>query len=464
MMGREFSRRSLGLVTWLFVAGFLALPAPGGAQEKPRFKPGFNFYKPAQDIEIGKQGVAEVEKEVPLLKDAAVENYIIRIGQNLVPFAPGYKEYPWTFKVVNSQDINAFALPGGFIYVNRGILEAADNEAQVAGVIAHEIGHVVMRHGTHRASQAQLGQGTLGILGGIFGGGSAAGQAAQIGAGFLTTSILLKNSRGAESQSDDIGTYMLYDAGYDPRAMAEFFDIIGKKYPQRTAQFFSDHPNPENRVKRVNKLIASLGPPKQTRTDSAEFQAVKSRVLGMPAPAKVQPGAQPAAKPAPASSAGTPAPPSSRRVQFHGEGFSIAHPENWEVLKGQSSVTIAPAGGVFTGSDGEWAQAYGASIMRSGPRQSQSLEAVTGDLIRSWQQSNPAMRVLQQKKGKVRGHPALSTTLDNDSPLAGQKETLVLVSVDDPRGVLAVIFVAPKSDYRMYQPTFSAMLKSLEIQ
>ncbi len=451
-------------MTTLFVAGFLALPAASAAQVKPPFKPGFNFYKPAQDIEIGKQGAAEVEKELRLVKDPAVQNYVSQIGHRLVEFAPGYKEYPWTFKVVDSQDINAFALPGGFIYINRGILEAADNEAQVAGVIAHEIGHVVMRHGTHRASQAQLGQGTLGILGGILGGGSAAGQAAQIGAGFLTTSILLKNSRGAESQSDDIGTYMLYDAGYDPRAMAEFFDIIGKKYPQRTAQFFSDHPNPENRVKRVNKLISTLGPARQTRNDNSEFLAVKSRVMGMPAPSKVQPGAQPAATPAPSASVGTPAPPSSRRVQFQGEGFSIAHPENWQTLKGQNSVTIAPAGGVFTGSDGEWAQAYGASIMRGAPRQSQTLEAVTGDLIKSWQRSNPAMRVLQQKKGKVRGRPALSTEIENDSPLAGQKEKLILVSVDDPNGVLAVIFVAPVSDYKKYQPTFSAMLKSLEFQ
>ena len=439
------------------------MPITGWPQEKPKFKPGFNFYKPAQDIEIGKQGVAEIEKELALLKDPAVVNYVSQLGHRLVEFAPGYKEYPWAFKVVNSQDINAFALPGGFIYINRGILEAADNEAQVAGVISHEIGHVVMRHGTHRASQAQVGGGVLGVLGGVLGGG-AGGQAAQIGAGFLTTSILLKNSRGAESQSDDIGTYMLYDAGYDPRAMAEFFDIIGKKYPQRTAQFFSDHPNPDNRVKRVNKLIAKLGPPKQTRNDSSEFRTVKNRVLGLPAPPKAQPGAQPAARPAPSASAGTPAPPSSRRVQFQGEGFSIAHPENWDVRKGQSSVTIAPAGGVFTGQDGEWAQAYRASIMRLAPSRGRRLEETTGELIRSWQHSDPAMRVLRQKRGKVKGLPALSTTLENDSPLAGQKETLILVSVDDPKGVLAVIFVSPKTDYKAYRPTFSAMLKSLEVR
>jgi hypothetical protein len=256
---------------------------------------------------------------------------------------------------------------------------------------------------------------------------------------------------------------MLYGAGYDPTAMATFFDILGKKYPQRTAQFFSDHPNPENRVKRVNKFIASLGPAKATHSNSAEFQSAKKRLLAMPAPAKGQPAAQPAAKPATTASAGTPAPPSSRRLQFKGEGFSIQYPENWEVQKGETSVSIAPAGGIFRSDDGNWAQAYGASLMRLPAAQGRSLEDATGEIIKSWQNSNPAMRVLQQKRGKVSGRSALSTTIENDSPLAGQKESLVLVSVDDTRGVLAILFITPKPEYKTYQPTFSAMLKSLEV-
>jgi Zn-dependent protease with chaperone function len=465
MIKLESKRKTLHkFVLLLCTMGFVLSPALSRAQETPRFKPGFNFYKPAQDIEIGKQSVAQIEKEVPLLKDAAVENYISTLGHHLVELAPGNKEYPWTFKVVNSQDINAFALPGGYVYINRGVLESAENEGQLAGVISHEMGHVVMRHGTHRALQARLGQGALGVLGGLFGGG-ATGEIAQVGAGFLANSVLLKNSRGAESQADEVGTYMLYEAGYDPHSMAVFFDIIAEKNPQRTAQFFSDHPNPDNRVKRVNKLIAQLGPSKQTRNDSPEFQSAKNRIVAMPAPPKsaAQPAAQPATKPAPTSSVGTPALPSSRRQQFKGAGYSIEHPENWDVQQGESSVTIAPAGGVFRGEDGEWAQAYGASVMRLQSAQGQSLEDTTGEMIKSWQHSNPAMRVMQQKHGKVSGRAALSTTLENDSPLAGQKETVVMVAVDDPKGVLAVLFIAPQSDYRTYQPTFSAMLKSLEV-
>ncbi len=471
MMSRLSLRSCKKFMALVYALGVTFAPAVAAAKDELNFKPGFNLYSPAQDVEIGKQGVAEVEKEVTLLKDAQVERYVSQLGQRLVNYAPGNTDYPWTFKVVNSQDINAFALPGGFIYVNRGVLEAAENEAQVAGVIAHEIGHVVMRHGTHRASQAQLAQMPLAILGGVLGrSSSATAQLAQLGIGFGLNSILLKNSRGAESQSDEIGTYMLYEAGYDPHAMAGFFDIIGKKYPQRTLQFFSDHPNPENRVDRVSALIPQLGPAKQARADSPEFRAAKKHLLGLAAPPKAkasgggEAAAQPAAQPAPTGSISTPALPSSRRVRFNGEGFSLEHPENWQVQQGDSSITIAPAGGIFRSQDGQWAQAYGASIMRLQLASGRSLGDATGELIKSWQQSNPAMRVLQQKKGKVSGRPALSTTLENDSPLAGQKETDVLVTVQGQDGVLAIIFVAPKSDYRQYQSAFRAMLNSLNVR
>ena len=177
-------------------------------------------------------------------------------------FAPNnHPEYVWQFMIVNSAEINAFALPGGYIYVNRGVFDAAENEAQLAGVIAHESGHVVMRHGTHIASQAVLAQGGMAILTSILGqSGSLTSQLAQLGLGLGVDSLLLKNSRTAETQADEVGTYILYQAGYDPHAMVQFFQIIARKYPQRTVQFFSDHPNPENRIQDVDAEIAQLGP------------------------------------------------------------------------------------------------------------------------------------------------------------------------------------------------------------
>ncbi len=259
-----------------------------GVQEL-KFKPGWNMFSPQQDVQVGRENAAQVDKELPILQDATVERYVNELGRRLSAYTPNNREeYVWQFKVVNSEDINAFALPGGFIYVNRATIEAAQDEAQLAGVMAHEEGHVVMRHGTHQASTMMLAKGAVGILGGVLGGqdGSPTGTVLQGVVGLGVNSALLHNSRSAESQADQVGTYVLYQAGYDPQAMVQFFQIIEQKYPQRTIQFFSDHPNPENRITKVDEEIPQLGPAKQWKTDSPEFEAVRKRVLAMPPPPK----------------------------------------------------------------------------------------------------------------------------------------------------------------------------------
>jgi predicted Zn-dependent protease len=211
--------------------------------------------------------------------------YIDALGKALARHAPGEK-YPYQFKLVNDKGINAFALPGGYIYINRGILETADNEAQVAGVVAHEIAHVALRHGTNQVSKAYIAQAPLAVLGGVLGNG-VGGVLAQLGIGFATNSILLKYSRDAEKQADLLGTQMLYDAGYAPAAMVEFFEKIQKESKGRAVEFFSSHPNPENRIGNVQTEIVKLGgTPSRGRTDSPDFRSVKNRLLGMPAPSQ----------------------------------------------------------------------------------------------------------------------------------------------------------------------------------
>lgn len=258
------------------------------AAQRLDFRPGFNLFSPAQDVELGRKASSEVNSQLQLVRDRQVVGYVTQLGKRLAQFAPSKPssvKYDWTFNVVNSADINAFALPGGFIYVNRGAIEACQNEAQIAGVLAHEEGHVVMRHGTHQASEMMLAQAPLSILAGLLGQSSSlASQLAQIGINFGVNSILLRNSRAAESQADQVGTYILYHAGYDPYAMAQFFQIIQKKYPQRTIQFFSDHPNPGNRIRNVDAEVPLLGPKKNWKTDSPEFEAVKQRLQSMPPP------------------------------------------------------------------------------------------------------------------------------------------------------------------------------------
>jgi len=432
------------------------------AAENLNFKPGWNMFSHDQDILLGREGVVEVEKQMPLVKNAAVEHYVNNLGRRLVGFAPGNTDYPWTFKVVDSKDINAFALPGGFIYINRGVLEVADNEAQVAGVIAHEIGHAVMRHGTHQASQAMLAQMPLAILGSVLGqSGSLMGQLAQAGISCGVGSLMLKNSRGAETQADQMGTYILYHANYDPYAMAQFFEIIGKKYPQPGLQFFSDHPNPGNRIKNVDALIPQLGPAKKGSTDSPEFQATKKRALALPPPPKGKPaGGQPAPKAPPAPPA-----PSTRMVKYRGQAFAIAYPDNWQAQEGIGGVTLTPPGGILSDAQGGSAQAYGAMVNLHTPsRKGWGLVDATQELIESLRKSNPNLRVVDQTSIRVRGRAALSTRLENDSPLEGQKEADHLITVRGRKAMTVVLFVAPRTALESYQPTFDAMLRSLTLR
>src|SRR5262245_26289860 len=257
------------------------------AAERTHLTPGRNTYSPQQDIELGQQAAKDAERQMELINNSKANAYISALGQQIVAKVPNEYKFPFTFKIVNDKSINAFALPGGPVYVHRGAIEAADNEAQLAGVMGHEIGHVILRHGTNQATKAQFGQGALGILGAVLGNG-AVGQIVSTGGGFLANSVFLKYSRDAESQADLIGTQVLYDLGYDPKAMAEFFDKLAKEHKgTKTEEFFSNHPIPENRVTKVNAEIKKLGPvPPTPRTDSPDFQEVKRIMLSLPEPAK----------------------------------------------------------------------------------------------------------------------------------------------------------------------------------
>jgi hypothetical protein len=447
----------------LAAAWCILMPGVASGIEKLEFKPGYNLFSLQQDVQVGREAAGEADKQLPLVTDAEVLRYVNELGRRLASFAPNNNsDYTWTFKVVNSSEINAFALPGGFIYVNRGALEAAEDEAQIGGVIAHEAGHVVMRDGTHQATQVMLAQMPLAILGGLLGqSGSLSGQLAQMGISFGVGSLMLRNSRGAESQADQVGTYILYQAGYDPHAMAHFFQIIEKKYPQRTMQFFSNHPNPENRIKNVDEEIPLLGPARQWSTDSPAFEAVKKRLLNLPAPPKEKPSPRASASPTP------PPLPSNGMVRFEASGFALKYPDNWEVQKSEGAVALFPTGAMVTGSEGGSAQAYGASISWYQP-QSQSqggwgLIDATQQLLDSLQQSNPNLRVATQSGIKLGDRPALSTLLENDSPLPGQKERDRLVTLRQRDSLLALIFIAPESSFDAYKPAFDAMLQSLEV-
>ncbi|HSS97445.1 MAG TPA: M48 family metalloprotease, partial [Terriglobales bacterium] len=212
------------------LAGLLVLVLVASPPLQARVKPssGFDMFSADEEVQAGKQAAADARKQLPLLPDSdPVAQYVQQLGKKLVAHAPGEK-WPYEFHVVNQKEINAFALPGGPIFVNLGTIQAADNEAQLAGVMAHEISHVVQRHGTRAASKQMMAQLPVALLGGLLGKG-ALSQAAQLGISFGVGSYFLKNSRSAESEADLLGTDIMYDTGYDPHQMAVFFAKLAEE-------------------------------------------------------------------------------------------------------------------------------------------------------------------------------------------------------------------------------------------
>lgn len=236
-----------------------------------------NWYSLEREIAMGKQYAQEVESSVKLVQDPVVNEYVNRVGQNLVRNSDA--KVPFTIKVVDSDEINAFALPGGFFYVNSGLILAADDEAELAGVMAHEIAHVAARHATRQMTRGQLAN--LGSIPLIFMGGWA-GYAIRSAAGFALPMTFLTFSRGFEAEADYLGLEYMYKTGYDPQAFISFFEKIQakeKKKPGSLAKAFSTHPQTPDRIEKTQEEIAKVLPAKDTYVvNTSEFDQVKSRL------------------------------------------------------------------------------------------------------------------------------------------------------------------------------------------
>src|ERR671913_804767 len=238
-----------------------------------------NKYTPEQDVQIGREAAAEVRKQYPIINDDSIEGYLERLGDRLVEAAPRELNHPafeYSFTPVNLKDINAFALPGGPMFVNRGMIEAARGEGEVAGVMAHELAHVLLRHGTANASKqqgAQIGAIAGAIAGAVIGGnlGQIVSQGSQFGLG----TWLMKYSREYEKQADLVGAQIMARAGYDPRDLAGMFETIQKQGKGAPPQWLSSHPNPGNRSQYIADEASKLQI--APRPNQSGFTSVKSR-------------------------------------------------------------------------------------------------------------------------------------------------------------------------------------------
>ncbi|MEJ5367680.1 MAG: M48 family metallopeptidase [Bryobacteraceae bacterium] len=449
----------------LFLALLAAVLAPlAHAQAKRRNlpKPGWNLFSKEQDIEIGREFSKQVEQQFVVVRNAEITDYVNRIGNRLVEMG-GLERYPFFFKVVQEDSINAFALPGGPMYVHTGLLAAVENEAQLAGVLAHELSHVVLRHGTSQASKAQFAQLGALLAGAVIGGGSLTGQLAQLGIGLGANSVLLKYSRNAESDADLLGAYTMARAGYNPVEMARFFEKLEAqrkgKTPKLVEIFTASHPNPGNRVKAIEEQLPFMprGPYNASEGDLKRVQSLISTLPKAPKPA--QPGKEGAPAALPNAPKPDRVPVSNRMRQYRGAGISIQYPDNWRVSESQSGATLAPAEGLVQGHVG-----YGVILNRVSLQRSVSLERDTQALIESLSRQNSNMRVIENGQWiTVAGRRAIVTKLSSDSPFAGLREIDVLITIERDNELFYLICIAPVPDYPAFEPVFQQMVRSIAL-
>jgi Zn-dependent protease with chaperone function len=496
-VNRVLARRVLWLV------GLLVATQAYAQSASPEFpNPGNAHMSRDKQRQLGLQAAAQVYKQMPVLPDSSLETQFIRqLGQKLVSTIPPEYSWPFEFHVVAQKEINAFALPGGPMFVNIGTINAAANEAELAGVMAHEMSHVFMQHSAKQASKAQ----TTGLLAELAGAalgatvGGTAGQLGQTGIQVGAQGLMLKYSRTDEAQADAVGAIILYKAGYKPQALADFFKTL-EAQGGNPPQWLSDHPNPGNREHAIENEIRNW-PPEEYAGDSPAFQKVRQHAAGVRyyTGAEIAQGAKSGQwaainqkngatfNPAGATQLSTgssgpvattssnPSPvslqsvlPSQRMLGAEIGPAKLQYPENWQVIAPQKRgqfVTIAPQAGITPHGVG-----YGVLLNGLTPPKGErmSIDDVTLQLIKELEQNEALQQEGDIQPMTVAGVPGRSVDLHSVSPFPAangkpQRERDWLVTVPQSDGaVIFMICIAPQAEFDRFKPTYEAMLKSLK--
>ena len=464
----------------------LALTLAGGvAQAQTKVNPGWNLFSPQQDAEIGAQSAVEAERQLPILNDRDAEDYLNRIGQRLAQNAGG-PQFQYHFRLVNASDINAFALPGGYIYVNRGIIDHAKTEGEVAGVLAHDISHVALRHGTHQASKAYAAQAGLSILGGILGGrvGQNTAQILNVIGGVGLNALFLKFSRDLETQADVRGAQVLAASGYTPADMVSFFQELEKTDTAKKTNWLSSHPAPPDRIARIRKeanMLRVSDQPTSNRQELASLQQHLGRYGNAPTMADISRGtASTSNGPMTSSSTVGQVEQPSRTLRTFTDrsgAFSIAYPSNWRVYEnGTFGVTMAPEGGVGN-VGGRTEIVYGAMVAHfepsgsnglglRGTSSSTTLSGATNQLLRDIQQGSPHLSLIRgsEQTFNLDNRTAYAVSLHGTNPNTRIAERVTVVSRGLPDGhLIYMLFVTPEREASNYSSVLNAMVRSIQI-
>lgn len=455
-------------------ATVIALSITLSAAAQTRIEPDKNSFTPQQDVELGQQAAAEVRQTYPLLNDDEVHSYVVRLGQQLVDNIPEYLRQPafqYSFQVVNLKEINAFALPGGPMFLNRGMLEAAKTDGEVVGVMAHELSHVILRHGTAQATKGQKFQiGAIAgqVLGAIVGGtaGSVIAQGSQFGLG----AYFMKYSREYEREADLMGAQIMAAAGYDPRQMANMFKTIEEQGGSQGPEWLSDHPDPGNRYEAIMKEAQALGVPASS-APPGRIAAVHAELGKMPPALTTEQAMRQAqqqgrtGQAGPAGVLGEVAPPSSQWQTYQpGNFLRLSVPSNWQQIGSGNTVTYAPQGGYVQTQDGHSAFTHGVEI---GVTQGSggTLQQSTEQLLQSFARTNPELRRQGgYSRANIGGRQGLTANLSNVSEVTGDREAVNLSTVQLSDGsLLFIIGVAPQDEARTYMNTFSRVRQSIQL-
>ena len=458
--------RRRAVTAWVVLLAMCAMPLSLVAQTQIKLHK--NKYSVQDDIRLGREAAIQAEQKLPVLRDEELRRYVQRVGDRLVAAIPPQFQHPefrYTFKVVNNQDINAFALPGGPMYVNTGMIRAAQNEGEMAGVMAHEISHVALRHGTAQATKAE-GIGTLAGIAGIAGtilGGPQLGQLAQ--APFSV--YFLKYSRDYETEADILGAQMMAAAGYDPRDLANMFQTIERQTGGGGGGFFSDHPSPKDRYARINREAQSLrvqNPIGNTR----EFAMAQQRVgsyRGRGSTGDISNAGGPPEGNYPSTlPRGRIQPPSSsyQNYSIFDGGVNVSIPSNWRQINDQNSVWFVPEG-AYGSSNGQSVFTHGVSFGAVNVN-NLGLQRGTDEIVSGLAQANNSLRASGgYQRTTMSGRTALLSTLSNLNEATGQQEVIRLITTQLDNGKLFyMIAVVPQND-RNFEEAFRNVLGSLRI-